>query len=63
MCKVHALWQKNKYLREIYKKKTALEAKTYLKNTSSISVDPLADTEIQNIEIVVNVDGSWGSHG
>ena len=55
--------KKNKNLREIYKKKTALEAKTYLKNTSSITVDPLADTKMQNIEIAVNIDGSWGSHG
>ena len=44
-------------------KKAALEAKTYLKNTGSITFDPLADREKQNIEIAASVDGSWGSPG
>ena len=35
----------------------------YFKNTGSITVDPLADREKQNIEIAVSVDGSWDSHG
>ena len=42
-------------------KKAALEAKMYLKNTGSITFDPLADIEKQNIEIAVSADGSWGS--
>ena len=44
-------------------KKAALEAKMYLKNTGSITVDPLADKEKQNIEIAVSDDGSSGSRG
>ena len=39
-------------------KKAAVEAKIYLKNTSSITFDPLADIEKQNIEIAVSFDGS-----
>ena len=42
-------------------KKAASEAKMYLKNTGSITVDPLADIEKQNIEIAVSADGSWSS--
>ena len=42
-------------------KKAALKAKMYLKNTGSITFDPLADIEKQNIEIAVSVDGSRGS--
>ena len=42
-------------------KKAALEAKMYLKNTSSITFDPLADIEKQNISVSVSVDGFWGS--
>ena len=42
-------------------KKAALEAKMYLKNTGSITFDPLADIEKQNIVIAVSFDGSWGS--
>ena len=33
----------------------------YLKNTGSITFDPLADIEKQNTEIAVSADGSWGS--
>ena len=44
-------------------KKAALEAKMYLKNTGSITCDPLADIEKQNIEIAISVGGSWGSRG
>ena len=36
-------------------KKAALEAKMYLTNTGSITVDPLADIEKQNIEIYLNI--------
>ena len=53
--------QNIKNLGEVYIKKAALEAKIYLKNTGSITVDPLADIGKQNIEIAVSVDGSWGS--
>ena len=49
--------------RNIHAFLAALEAKTYLKNTGSITVDPLAAIEKQNMEIAVNVDGSWGSRG
>ena len=52
-----------KNLGEIYIKQAALEAKIYLKNNISITFDPLADIEKQNIEIAVSVDGSWGSPG
>ena len=55
--------QNTENLGEIYIKKAALGAKRYLKNTGSIIVDPLADIEKHNIEIFVNVDGSWGSRG
>ena len=51
--------QNSKNLGEIYMKKAALEAKMYLKNTGSITVEPLADIEKQNFEIAVNADGSW----
>ena len=53
--------QNSKNLGEIYMKKAASEAKMYLKNTGSITVDPLADIEKQNIEIAVSADGSWSS--
>ena len=33
------------------------------KSTGSITVDPSADTEKQNIEATVSVDDSWGSRG
>ena len=55
--------QSKKSLREIYTKNAALAPKMYFKNTGSITVDPLADREKQNIEIAVSVDGSWDSHG
>ena len=42
-------------------KKAALQAKMYLKNTGSITFDPLADIEKQNAEIALSADGSWGS--
>ena len=50
--------QNTKSLGEIYMKKAAIEAKMYLKNTSSITIDPLADIEKQNIEIASSVDGT-----
>ena len=53
--------ENTKNLGEIYMKKAALEAKMYLKNTSSITFDPLADIEKQNISVSVSVDGFWGS--
>ena len=39
-------------------KKSALEGKTYLKNTGSITVDPSADIAKQNLEIAESADGS-----
>ena len=54
----HSIAENTKNLGEIYMKKAAVEAKIYLKNTSSITFDPLADIEKENIEIAVSFDGS-----
>ena len=50
-------------IQEIYRKKGSCKSQDVLKNTGSITFDPLADMEKKNIEIALSVDGSWGSRG